>query len=100
MNLIDGCTLPTRQRPLRRAEFDALFTTLVRSERLTPGHLRLFLNAETGTVRDLTDRETECCSFFRFTVSPQSSGVVLDIEVPPVRVGVLDAIAARLPARP
>ena len=100
MDLIDGCTLPTEQRPLRRAEFDALFTTLVRSERIAPGHLRLFLDADTGAVRDLTNRETECCSFFRFTVSPQPSGVVLDIEVPPVRVPVLDAIAARLPTRP
>ena len=97
MDLIDGCTLPTEQRPLRRAEFNALFATLVRSERVAPGHLRLFLNADTESVRDLTNRETECCSFFRFTVTPQSSGVVLDIEVPPVRVGVLDAIADRLP---
>jgi hypothetical protein len=98
MDLTDGCTLPTEQRPLRRAEFDDLFTTLVRAERVAPGHLRLFLNADPETVRDLTNRETECCSFFHFTVSPRSRGVVLDIEVPPVRVGVLDAIADRLPA--
>jgi hypothetical protein len=100
MDLLDGCTLPTAQRPLRRAEFDSLFTTLVRSERIGSGHLRLVLDAPAETVRDLTDRETECCSFFQFTVSPQPSGVILDIEVPPVRVPVLDAIAARLPARP
>jgi hypothetical protein len=100
MDQFEGCTLPTEQRPLRRAEFDDLFTTLIRSERIAPGHLRLFLNAGTDTVRDLTQREAECCSFFRFTVSPQPSAVVLDIEVPPVRVGALDAIAARLPGRP
>jgi hypothetical protein len=93
----DVCTLPAADRPVRRAEFDALFATLVRSDRTGPGHLRLVLGAPVDVVRDLTARESECCSFFRFTVSPGPSGAVLDIEVPPVRVSILEAMAARLP---
>jgi hypothetical protein len=94
----DGCTLPTAARPLRRAEFDDLFATVVGRDRVGPGHLRLVLTAAEDQVRDLAARETECCSFFRFTVSAQPPAVVLDIEVPPVRVAVLDGIESRLPA--
>ena len=40
----------------------------------------------TDRVRDLAARETECCSFFKFTTTGQSAAdgesVVLDIEVP------------------
>ena len=99
VNLNDACTLPTAQRPLRRAEFDDLFATAVGHDRIGPGHLRLILTAAEDQVRDLAARETACCSFFRFTVSGQPSAVVLDIEVPPVRAAVLDAIESRLPAR-
>ena len=99
MDVPEGCTLPTAERPLRQAEFDELFATLVRSDRIGPGHLRLVLAAAAQDVRDLAARETECCSFFRFTVSDDPSGVVLDIEVPPVRVPVLDSISSRLPPR-
>jgi len=55
------------------------------------------VTAPEADVRDLTARETECCSFFRFTVEPRPGAVVLDIEVPPVHVAVLDAIESRLP---
>jgi hypothetical protein len=95
----DGCTLPTAELPLRRAEFDDLFGTAVARDRLGPTHLRVVLTAPADAVRDLTARETECCSFFRFSVSAQPAGVVLDIEVPPVRASILDAIESRLPTR-
>jgi len=94
----EACTLPTAQRPLRRAEFDDLFATVVGRDRVAAGHLRLVLTAPEADVRDLTARETECCSFFRFTVEPQPGAVVLDVEVPPVHAAVLDAIESRLPA--
>jgi len=93
----DACTLPTALRPLRRAEFDDLFATVVGRDRVAAGHLRLVLTAAEADVRDLTARETECCSFFRFTIAPRLDAVVLDIEVPPVQVAVLDAIESRLP---
>jgi hypothetical protein len=81
-------------------EFDALFATAVRySDRLDARHLRLTLTGDAGleaTVRDLTVRETECCSFFSFTVTAVEPGqVVLDIDVPAGHVGVLDALASR-----
>jgi hypothetical protein len=78
-------------------EFDDLFATVTGSDRIGPGHLRLALTAPEGVVRDLTARETQCCSFFAFTVGAAPSGVVLDIEVPASRVAILDGIEARLP---
>ena len=94
----EACTLPTAERPLRVAEFDELFRTgLVRSERLDPTRLRVRLAAVTEqTARDLTARETSCCSFFGFEYTPAGDEVVLDITVPPGRVAVLDGLAARL----
>ncbi|MFG2888140.1 hypothetical protein [Streptomyces sp. NPDC048248] len=60
-----SCTLPTEERPLRVAKWDALF-----SERLTslsrprPLHLQLYLAGGPGVedrVRDLVARESGCC---------------------------------------
>jgi hypothetical protein len=99
---VDACTLPTAERPLRLAEIDALFATAARSvDRLDPRHLRLSLAGGeelTATVRDLTDRESACCSFFGFTVTPAGDAVTLDVTVPDAYVHVLDALAARAAA--
>jgi hypothetical protein len=97
----DACTLPTAEQPLRLAEFDDLFAGSVRDvERLTPTRTRVHLAGADGlaaTVRDLTARETECCSFFRFTVTPRPVGageaVTLDVEVPPQYAEVLEALS-------
>jgi hypothetical protein len=102
----DACSLPTVDRPLRLAEFDDLFATAVRRvEPATPTHARLHLSGATGlvaTVRDLTARETECCSFFDFTVTPETAEkgetVILDIEVPAQYTDVLDALTRRASA--
>ncbi|WP_407560423.1 hypothetical protein [Streptomyces sp. 184] len=80
-----SCTLPTAERPLRVAEWDALFAdgpvTLSRPE---PLRLRLLLGPAEGPgpgpgagpgpgsgpaerVRELAERESACCSFFTFT---------------------------------
>lgn len=71
-------------------------------ECLAPTRLRLVL-AGAGDVRataeDLTARETACCSFFAFTISPGDRGeLLLDAEVPTAQVAVLDALAARAAA--
>ena len=99
----DACTLPTAAQPLRQAEFEALCSAaLRRQERLSPLHLRLTLASGEGlaeAVRDLAARETDCCSFFDFTVTPTDGVVVLDIEVPDAHVGVLDGLS-ELAARP
>jgi hypothetical protein len=95
-----ACTLPTGQRPLRLAEFDALFATAVRQVvRLDATTVRLTLAGPAGleaAVRDLTERESRCCSFFTFTVTAELAGsVVLDVAVPTAHVDVLDALTTR-----
>ncbi len=92
------CTLPTAAQPLRQAEFAALCTASLRDQqRLSPKRLRLTLAGGEGladTVRDLVARETECCSFFDFTVTQTEEAVILDVEVPGGYVEVLDGVSA------
>ena len=94
-----SCTLPIEERPLRVAEWDALF-----SERLTslsrPQPLRLRLDLVGGPgveerVRGLVARESGCCSFFTFTTTPGEDLIGLDISVDPAHEAVLDALAAQ-----
>jgi len=105
---VDACTLPTADRPLRVAEFDDLFATTLRHVQRPVGpRARLVLAGDAtlpGRVQRLADAETSCCSFFTFTVTelgPVASGaagetrVALDIEVPPARSDVLDALVGR-----
>src|SRR5262245_27003197 len=95
----DVCTLPTAELPLRQAEFDDVLATAIEAHRATDRHLRLVLAGPPdliGRVRDLAARETACCSFFTFTVTPDAaSHVVLDIEVTARHVAVLDSMALR-----
>ena len=51
-----------------------------------------------AAVADLTARETECCSFFDFTLTPAGQRLLLDVTVPAGEVGVLDALASRAAA--
>lgn len=94
-----ACTLPTEERPLRVAEWDALF-----AERLIslsrPGALRLRFELVGGAavqdeVRDLVEREVGCCSFFAFEVDAGDNRIWLDVSVDPVHERVLEAIAVR-----
>jgi hypothetical protein len=98
--MTDACTLPTTDRPARLAEFDDLFATALRDqERLSPTQLRWRLDSAAEPVaRDLTRRETECCSFFSFTFTPAGPAVQLDVRVPEMYVDVLDALAERAAA--
>jgi hypothetical protein len=93
----DACTLPTVEQPLRVAEFDAVFESALRSvERKSATRLRLVLDPSVDAeLRELTARESECCSFFTFTYSADAAGLVLDVEVPPTQTAVLDALARR-----
>jgi hypothetical protein len=90
-----SCTLPTAERPLRLAEFDALFATSVREVRsLSPTHARIALaGVDPAVVRDLTARETECCSFFTFRVFEDP--LILEVKVPPAYAYVLDSLVRR-----
>lgn len=93
----DVCTLPTVERPLRVAEFDALFADHLTSiSRVSPTTVDLTLAAEAHVAAaELTARETRCCSFFRFEITPIADDLVrLRIDVPPAHVAVLDALSA------
>ena len=101
----DACTLTTVDRPLRLAEFDELFAAVRDVEILAPTHARMRLSGPAGLeerVRDLAARETGCCSFFDFTVTPARSAddvaVVLDVEVPVAYADVLASLAQRATA--
>ncbi|WP_329109984.1 hypothetical protein OG792_14110 [Micromonospora sp. NBC_01699] len=96
----EACTLPTVERPLRLAEFDELFATALHGQqRLSSTALRWDLDpAAEATARDLTGRESGCCSFFSFTFRPDVDGLRLDVEVPAAYVEVLDALAQRAAA--
>ncbi|MDG9675314.1 hypothetical protein [Micromonospora sp. DH14] len=97
----ESCTLPSAQQPLRLAEFDDLFATaLLQQERLSPTALRWRLDpAAEATTRDLTARESSCCSFFSFTIAADAGALRLDVQVPAAHVAVLDALALRAAAR-
>ena len=92
-----ACTLPTAERPLRLAEFDDLFATALREQdRLSPTGLRWRFDPGAELVaRDLTARESECCSFFAFTLRRTADDLVVDVAVPAAQVEVLDALAQR-----
>lgn len=96
-----ACTLPTAQQPLRVAEFDDLFATALRGQqRLSRAVLRWRLDPKAERkARDLTNRETRCCSFFSFTFTRTDGGLHLDVAVPDAQVAVLDALAERASAR-
>ncbi|MET7368754.1 hypothetical protein ABZS61_23470 [Streptomyces sp. NPDC005566] len=88
-----SCTLPTEERPLRVAEWDALFSErLALMTRTGPLRLRLDMIGGPGVeeqVRDLVQRESGCCSFFAFTLTPGKDLIGLDISVDPVHEAVL-----------
>jgi len=93
----DACTLPTAAQPLREEEFATLCRTALRTqERLSERQLRLTLSGPDHlleTVTDLAARESDCCSFFDFTVTSIADVVVLDVAVPAAQIGVLDGLS-------
>jgi thioredoxin len=99
---VDACTLPTAAQPLRVAEFEALFASALRGiERRRPGWLRLHLDGNTevkSSARELTARESSCCSFFDFQLTATDNGLVLDVRVPDERIEVLDGLARQAEA--
>ncbi len=93
----EACTLPTVEKPLRRAEFDDLFSTgLIAQTRPSPTVLHWSLDPAVQTIaRELTARETGCCAFFRFDFVFGDDQLQLEVKVPPAHVEVLDALEQR-----
>jgi hypothetical protein len=99
MDITDACTLPTAEQPVRLAEFDDLFATAVRGvHRTSPTSVRLQLRPEPAVAAraaDLVVRETQCCSFFTFTMAASGGQLSLEATVPAQYADVLEALAAR-----
>lgn len=97
-----ACTLPTAERPLRLAEFDALFAEAVTEVRPDgPGRVLMALRPEprvAGRAAELAARETGCCSFFAFTLSAAGGELNLQVSVDDRHIEVLDALTARATA--
>jgi hypothetical protein len=91
-----ACTLPIAERPLRLADFEAVFTTVHTIERTAETEARLLMTGGTGLAQrtqDLADAETACCSFFTFAVTETTPGnVALDVVVPPEHADVLTGL--------
>ncbi len=90
--------MPTALRPLRLAEFDALFTESARSVELDGDVVRMRLAGSAGLrarVRELVEREKACCSFFTFLVEGHDGDLTLQISVPPERRDILTALVDR-----
>ncbi|WP_141577833.1 hypothetical protein [Actinomadura sp. WMMA1423] len=94
-----ACTLPTAERPLRVAEFDAFFAEAVTAVRSAgAGRARMELRPEprvAARAAGLAARETGCCSFFTFTVTAGGGALALEISVDDRHTEVLDALTAR-----
>jgi hypothetical protein len=81
------------------AAFEELLTDSVRGAvRDSATHLTIrlqrYADLEAAT-RVLAARETECCPFFDFTVTPDGPGVVLGVGAPPQHASILDSLQAR-----
>jgi len=99
---IDACTLPTSERPLRRAEFDTLFATSAREVVRDAHGVRIHMVGSDGLrerVRDLTERESACCAFFAFEIDGNDDDLTLAISVPEEHRVTLDALAERANGR-
>ena len=102
----DACTLPRIEQPLRLAAFGQLFASSVRqADTISPTHARIRLTGPAGleaTVRDLTDRETACCSFFTFAITSEAAGdgeaLILDVQVPDQYTDVLGSLIGQASA--
>ncbi|MGI5203624.1 hypothetical protein ACQEU6_18870 [Spirillospora sp. CA-108201] len=94
-----ACTLPTAERPLREAEFDALFAEAVTAVRPAgAGRVRMELRPRpraAARAAELAARETGCCSFFAFTLTATGGALALEISTDDRHTEVLDALAAR-----
>lgn len=94
-----SCTLPTTEQPLRIAEFDVLIAELL-ADSSRPDRVKLEMVFTGGPgvedrVRDLVARESGCCLFFTFTVTPGPEQIRLGIEVDGAHEAVLDALHER-----
>ena len=95
----EACTLPTAERPLRVAEFDQLSAGATAAEWLGPTQVRIVLPSSpqiAARAADLVVRETQCCSFFTFSLTASAGRLHLDVTVPESQVPVLQTLVGRI----
>ena len=88
------CTLGSSAQQIQRvADFRQAFEHLQRTERIEGGFRWHFLaNPEQEVfLRQLAEREHDCCSFFAFTITREGPIVVWETRAPDVAARVLDA---------
>lgn len=94
-----ACTLPSADTPVRVMEFDTLFADAVHGlERVAPQRLRFALTPSpqvAARAAELATRETDCCSFFTFTLTATGGTLWLEATVPNGQTAVLDGLVAR-----
>lgn len=94
-----ACTLPTVEQPLRRAEFDALFSQdVIDIAQASPQQVTLTLRAEpevAARAAKLAAAETGCCSFFTFGFTITDGRVDMVISAASPHEDVLAALATR-----
>ncbi|MEO5922010.1 MAG: hypothetical protein ABIQ01_12800 [Pseudolysinimonas sp.] len=98
-----SCTLPTAERPIRLAEFDTLLESATLAKRDNAMHLTFYFDDAKGLeaqARDLTARESSCCSFFDFNVANDGGQIIVGIGVPDQHASILNSLQSRtgLPA--
>jgi hypothetical protein len=99
--IVDACTLPTVDRPLRRREWDTLLRSAASVRRTDPTHASFSWRPEPAVAAraaDLIVRETQWCSFFTFAVTASRDRLGLDISVPAEHAEVLSALVDQTPA--
>ncbi len=80
-----ACTLPTRERPLRLAEFEQVFAESLTAVETGATQATLRLSGGPGLgarLQALTARESSCCNFFEFTVTGPDEDLCMTIAVP------------------
>jgi len=81
------------------AEFGNLFDeTVMDVEWLEPTRLRLRLRPTpevAARTAELVSRETQCCSFFAFTLRVTGGSLTLEVTVPAQHAAVLDVLQRR-----
>lgn len=94
----EACTLPTAEQPLRVAEFDRLFVQASATvERFSLQEARITLPPSPNIAAEaasLVVRETECCSFFTFSLTATGGRIHLDVAVPEKQTSVLDSVVS------
>lgn len=98
-----ACTLPTVEQPLRRAEFDDLFSgDVLGVDQRSPRQVRLQLRPDAevaARAASLAAKEAGCCSFFTFDLTIADGTVSMTVSTEPEHATLLNALGARAAAK-